>query len=80
MLKNNNELNIRQLMRPLIVTPESRKIGSLLKEFQLKHIQMAIVVNEFGGLEGIVTMEDIIEELVGEIQDEYDNEIPIVEK
>ena len=80
LLKNNNELNIRQLMRPLIVTPESRKIGSLLKEFQLKHIQMAIVVNEFGGLEGIVTMEDIIEELVGEIQDEYDNEIPIVEK
>ncbi|MBK8054635.1 MAG: HlyC/CorC family transporter [Saprospiraceae bacterium] len=80
LLKNNNELNIRQLVRPLIVTPESRKIGSLLKEFQLKHIQMAIVVNEFGGLEGIVTMEDIIEELVGEIQDEYDNEIPIVEK
>jgi CBS domain containing-hemolysin-like protein len=80
LLKNNKELNIRQLMRPLIVTPESRKIGSLLKEFQIKHIQMAIVVNEFGGLEGIVTMEDIVEELVGEIQDEYDNEIPIVEK
>lgn len=79
-LKNNNELNIRQLLRPIIVTPESRKIGSLLKEFQIKHIQMAIVVNEFGGLEGIVTMEDIIEELVGEIQDEYDNEVPIVEK
>jgi CBS domain containing-hemolysin-like protein len=73
-------LNIREIIRPVILTLETRKIGSLLKEFQHKHIQMAVVVDEFGGMEGIVTMEDIIEELVGEIQDEYDNEIPIVEK
>lgn len=79
-LKNNNNFNIRDLVRPVIVTSETRKIDQLLKEFQLKHIQMAIVVNEFGGTEGIVTMEDIIEEIVGEIQDEYDNEVPIVEK
>ena len=63
------------LMRPAIYIPARRKIGSLLKEFQQRHLQMAIVVNEFGGMEGIVTMEDILEELVGEIQDESDEEI-----
>src|SRR5690606_23518219 len=52
----------------------------LLKEFQRKHLHMAIVTNEIGELTGIVTMEDILEELVGEIQDEYDNEKPIVER
>jgi CBS domain containing-hemolysin-like protein len=79
-LKNASKINIRDLVRPVIVTSETRKIDQLLKEFQLKHIQIAIVVNEFGGTEGIITMEDIIEEIVGEIQDEYDNEVPIVEK
>ncbi|MBC7885397.1 MAG: HlyC/CorC family transporter [Saprospiraceae bacterium] len=79
-LSKKKELNIREVIRPVVVTSETRKIGSLLKEFQHKHIQMAIVVDEFGGLDGIATMEDIIEELVGEIQDEYDNEKPVVEK
>ncbi len=79
-LNQKKELKINEIIRPVLVTAETRKIGSLLKEFQHKHIQMAIVVDEFGGLEGIATMEDIIEELVGEIQDEYDNEIPVVEK
>jgi len=72
--------NLKDIIRPVVITAQTRKIGSLLKEFQHKHIQMAIVVDEFGGFDGIATMEDIIEELVGEIQDEYDNEIPVVEK
>lgn len=79
-LRQHEEIVIRDLIRPIIIIPENKKIGILLKEFQVRHIHMAIIVNEFGGVEGIVTMEDIIEELVGEIQDEYDNEIPIVEK
>ncbi|MBL0025243.1 MAG: hemolysin family protein [Saprospiraceae bacterium] len=79
-LNKKSDYNIKHIVRPLLVTSESRKIGSLLKEFQKKHIQMAMVVDEFGGLDGIVTIEDIIEELVGEIQDEYDNEVPLVKK
>lgn len=78
-LRKHEEIVIRDLIRPVIIIPENKRIGSLLKEFQQKHIHMAVIVNEFGGMEGIVTMEDIIEELVGEIQDEYDNEIPVVE-
>jgi len=72
--------NIRGIMRNMHVVPETKSIGQLLNEFQIKHQQMALVVNEYGGTEGIITMEDILEELVGEIQDEYDNEIPFVEK
>lgn len=79
-LRRNEEIIIKDLVRPVIITPEHKKIGSLLKEFQQKHIHMAVIVNEFGSVEGIVTMEDIIEEIVGEIQDEYDQEAPIVEK
>ncbi len=79
-LRRNEEIIIENLLRPVIIAPENKKIGSLLKEFQQKHIHMAIIVNEFGAVEGIATMEDIIEEIVGEIQDEYDQENPIVEK
>jgi CBS domain containing-hemolysin-like protein len=79
-LNQNKEIKVRDLVRPVIITSEMRKIDQLLKEFQHKHVQMAIIVNEFGGTEGIVTLEDIIEEIVGEIQDEYDNEVPVVEK
>ena len=67
-------------MRSILVVPETKRIAQLLKEFQQKHQQIAVVVNEYGGTQGIVTMEDILEELVGEIQDEYDNETPFVEK
>jgi len=79
-LRSNDEIIITELLRPIIIVPEHKKIGSLLKEFQSKHIHMAVIVNEFGAMEGIATMEDIIEEIVGEIQDEYDNENPIVEQ
>lgn len=72
--------DIRDLIRTMIIVPDSKNIGKLLNEFQLRHQQMALVVNEYGGTEGIITMEDILEELVGEIQDEFDNEIPFVEK
>ncbi|MES2774886.1 MAG: hemolysin family protein [Bacteroidota bacterium] len=71
---------IRELMRPVMVVLSSQTLGPLLKKFQLKHQQLAVVVDEYGGTKGIVTMEDILEEIVGEIQDEYDNEIPFVEK
>ncbi len=78
--RKNEPFNIRNIMRNMHVVPETKSIGHLLNEFQLRHQQMALVVNEYGGTEGIITMEDILEELVGEIQDEYDNEIPFVEK
>ncbi|MBK5721241.1 HlyC/CorC family transporter [Dysgonomonas sp. Marseille-P4677] len=73
-------VNIRSIVRPVSFTPETKRIGQLLKEFQVKHQQIAMVLNEYGGVEGVITMEDILEELVGEIQDEYDNEIPFVEQ
>ena len=67
-------------MRSVLIVPETKYIAQLLKDFQSKHQQIAVVIDEYGGTQGIVTMEDILEELVGEIQDEYDNEIPFVEK
>jgi CBS domain containing-hemolysin-like protein len=75
-----NTVNIRDLLRNILIVPDTKSIGKLLNEFQVKHQQMAVVVDEYGGTEGIITMEDILEELVGEIQDEFDNEIPFVEK
>ncbi len=74
------EKPLQDLVRPVIFVNSNRKIMHLLRTFQKEHTQMAIVVNEFGGTVGLVTLEDIIEELVGEIQDEYDTEQPVVEK
>ncbi|MDR0825187.1 MAG: hemolysin family protein [Prevotella sp.] len=79
-MRINGSVDIRSIIRPVSFTPETKRIGQLLKEFQVKHQQIAMVLNEYGGVEGIITMEDILEELVGEIQDEYDNEIPFVEQ
>jgi putative hemolysin len=62
----------RTLLRPAYFIPENKKIDSLLKDFQTKRVHMAIVVDEYGGTSGLVTLEDIIEEVVGEINDEYD--------
>lgn len=71
--------SIRDIMRPVHFIPENMRVNDLLRDFQKKHIQIAVVTNEFGSTAGIVTMEDIIEELVGEIQDEHDEEKPNVE-
>lgn len=80
LLRDNKFNGIREIIRPAHFIPITKRINELLRELQTQHIQMAIVTNEFGGTTGIVTMEDIIEELVGEIQDEYDEEKPNVEK
>lgn len=71
-LKENADFNWQKLIRPAYFVPETKKINDLLEEFQLKKVHMAIVVDEYGGTSGIVTMEDILEEIVGEINDEYD--------
>lgn len=65
---------LNDLLRPVYFVPDSKLIADLLREFQRRKIHLAIVVDEFGGTAGIVTLEDILEELVGEIQDEYDDE------
>ncbi|MBI2812241.1 MAG: HlyC/CorC family transporter [Candidatus Melainabacteria bacterium] len=72
--KNTSALStpVGKLVKPVLYTPETKKISHLLQEFRSKQIHMAIVVDEWGGTEGIVTIEDILEELVGEIADEYD--------
>lgn len=75
-----NGKSLSEMLRPVIFVNTNRKITHLLRTFQKERIQFSVVVNEFGGMVGIVTMEDIIEELVGEIQDEYDTELPIVDK
>lgn len=62
------------LMRPPFFVPESKKIDDLLKEFQRRRIHLAIVVDEFGGTSGVITLEDVIEEIVGEISDEFDDD------
>jgi CBS domain containing-hemolysin-like protein len=71
---------LQDILRPVYFLPETKHIGELLKDFQKKRIHMGIVVNEHGGVEGLVTLEDIIEEIVGEIEDEYDIETRNVEK
>lgn len=67
----------QSLIRPAYVVPETKKISELLKEFQAKKIHMAIVVDEYGGTSGLVTLEDVLEEIVGEITDETDEEVPL---
>ena len=73
-INQKNSFNWQKLIREPFFVPETKKINDLLKEFQEKKIHLAIVVDEYGGTEGIVTMEDILEEVVGEITDESDEE------
>lgn len=70
---------VRDFMRPAAFVPETKRVADVLREFQQKRLQAAIVVDEYGGTAGLVTVEDVVEELVGEIRDEYDVEVePIV--
>ncbi len=69
------------LLRPAVVVPETKRVPELLKQFQRQQTQCAIVVDEYGGTAGLVTIEDLLEEIVGEIRDEYDVESePIVDE
>ena len=66
-----NKSDVRALTRPAFIVPETKRVDELLEEFRQRRIQIAIVVDEYGGTEGLVTMEDVLEEIVGEIEDEF---------
>lgn len=79
-LQKNANFRWQSLIRPAYFVPETKKIDDLLREFQDNKVHIAIVVDEFGGISGIVTLEDILEEIVGEINDEYDEDEHIYSK
>ena len=72
-IANNEEIDITKIVRKPYFVPESKIIHSLLREFKRRHLHIAIAIDEYGGISGIVTMEDIIEEIVGDINDEHDD-------
>lgn len=74
------KIDLASLARPVLFVPESKPIDELLKDFQVEKQHMVIVVDEYGGTAGLITLEDVIEEIVGEIQDEYDTEKPLYKK
>ncbi len=74
LLPSSEPFDIDKVLRPAVVVPESKRVDRLLKEFREERYHMAIVVDEFGGVSGVVTIEDILEEIVGEIEDEFDDE------
>lgn len=80
LLARKTAFELKDIIRKPYFVPETKKINDLMAELQQKRIQIAIVLDEFGGTAGMVTLEDIVEELIGDIQDEYDEEKPIVEK
>ena len=66
------ELNLRTLLRPAVFVPESKRLNELLRDFRSNRNHLAIVIDEFGGLAGMITIEDVLEQIVGEIEDEHD--------
>lgn len=71
--------DVRKLIKPPFFIPETMKISNLLREMQKKRIHMALIIDEYGSVSGLVTMEDLLEEIVGEIRDEYDIESPVIQ-
>jgi len=74
-----SSVDIRKIIKPPFFVPETMKVSNLLREMQKKRIHMAIVIDEYGSVSGLVTLEDLLEEIVGEIRDEYDVESPVIE-
>jgi magnesium and cobalt transporter len=72
--ENSGPLDLKALVRPAVVIPESKRLNILLKDFRASRNHMAIVVDEYGGVSGLITIEDVLEEIVGEIDDEHDEE------
>nr|WP_073152867.1 hemolysin family protein [Seinonella peptonophila] len=79
-LLDQDEFELIELARPTVLVPETMELKDILKNLQKNHVEMAIVVDEYGGTSGIVTTEDIIEEIFGEIQDEFDDEKPFFQE
>jgi putative hemolysin len=71
---------LRDMLRPCFFVPESKRVDEMLTEFQQRKVHLAVVVDEYGGVAGIVTIEDMLEEIVGEIEDEFDREEPTIER
>lgn len=80
LLEHRSLIILQDIIRPAHFIPESKKISLVLREFQQNKVHIGIVVDEYGGTEGIVTMEDIVEEIVGDILDEYDETLKLVEQ
>ena len=78
-LAKTGQVDIRKIIKAPLFIPETMKISLLLKEMQKKRIHMALVVDEYGGISGLVTIEDLLEEIVGEIRDEHDIESPVIQ-
>lgn len=78
--ENGEGFDLEPLIRECLVVPENKRIEEILREFQKRTLQMAIVIDEWGSVEGLITIEDIIEELVGEIQDEFDEDEATIER
>lgn len=72
-VKTEKDFNLKDFIRPAVVIPESKQVNILLNEFRTSRNHMAIIIDEYGGVAGLVTIEDILEEIVGEIDDEYDD-------
>jgi len=78
-LAKTGRVDVRKIMKSPFFVPETMKISLLLREMQKRRIHMALAVDEYGGISGLVTIEDLLEELVGEIRDEYDTESPVLQ-